>query len=141
MKFSPSVYDAAGARLVATTAKILAAATFLALPAMAQADDQDAVQVDTGYDNIVVTEQVSAHRAKRLARGFLTERGFSSGMGPGAARIRSITREGDTWVVQIALNNNNRHVMNEKHYLYIDADTAVVSETPPSSMTERVASN
>jgi len=140
MNFTPFNYDASASRLVAGTAKALAAMAILALPAVSQADDKAGAQDVTAYENIIVTEQVSAHRAKRIARTYLQDRGFRNGMGPGAARIRSITREGDTWVVLVRLNNSNRHVMNEKYYLYVDADTAVVSETPPASPA-RVAGN
>ena len=90
------------------------------------------------YDNITVTEQVSAYSAKRLARRFLTDRGFTNGMGPGAARIKSITRDGDTWILQVAFSLDS-HIMNERALLYIDAGTARVSEVAPVRKPRQVA--
>jgi len=133
--------DAAATRLVAGATKILAIASMLALPAMAQAGDQGADQADPGYDNIIVTERISANGAKRAVRQYLAERGFTNDLGPGAARIRSVSLDGRAWVVEIAISNQNSRVLNEKHYLYVDRQTAVVSETPPADDPERVAAN
>ena len=93
---------------------------------------------EEAYDNITVTEQLSAYGAKRLARQFLFERGFSIGVGPGNARIKSITRDSDTWIVQVALSNGT-HIMNKRAFLYIDANSAKVSEVAPERKQRQVA--
>jgi len=102
--------------------------------ASAQADETDAV----AYDNITVTEQVSAHGAKRLARRFLVERGFATGVGPGKAAIKSVTRDDDTWILQVAVSDGG-WIMNRTAVLYIDADSALVSEVAPAPKPEQVA--
>ncbi len=89
-------------------------------------------------DNIAVTEQLSAYGAKRLARQFLVERGFSTGFGPGKATIKSITRDGDTWIVQVAWSNGG-WVMDQRGLLYIDANSAMVSEVAPERKPPQVA--
>ena len=94
--------------------------------------------VEPAYDNITVTERLSAHGAKRLARQFLVERGFSYGTGPGRASVKSTTREGDTWIVQVAFSDGG-WVMNNRGYLYIDADSAMVSEVAPERKPRQVA--
>lgn len=93
---------------------------------------------EEAYDNITVTEQLSAYDAKRLARQFLFERGYSNGVGPGNARIKSITRDSDTWIVQVALSNGT-HIMNKQAFLYIDANSAMVSEVAPERKPRQVA--
>lgn len=113
-----------------TLTLVLAAA--ISLSATASSESEEA------YDNINVTEQVSAYGAKRLARRFLTDRGFTNGMGPGAARIKSITRDGDTWILQVAFSLDS-HIMNERALLYIDAGTARVSEVAPVRKPQQVA--
>lgn len=90
------------------------------------------------YDNVTVTEQVSAHGAKRLGRQFLVKRGFATGIGPGKAAIKSVTREGDTWVLQIAISDGG-WVSNRKAVLYINAKSAMVSEVAPAPQPEQVA--
>lgn len=97
-----------------------------------------ASESEEAYDNITVTQQVSAYGAKRLARRFLTDRGFTNGMGPGAARIKSITRDGDTWILRVAFSVNN-HIMTESALLYIDAGTSQVSEIAPARKPQQVA--
>ena len=93
---------------------------------------------ETGYDNITVLERVSAHGARRLARQFLVERGFATGVGPGKAAIKSVTREGDTWILRIRMSDSG-WVMNRSAVLYIDAKSAIVSEIPPERMPQQVA--
>lgn len=141
MKLYPFNRDAAGTRLVAHATKILAIASVMAFPAMAQAGDQGADAEKLGYDNIVVTERISANGAKRAVRHYLAEHGFTSDLGPGAARVRSVSLDGSTWVVEVAISNQNSRILNEKHYLFVDRQTAVVSETPPADHPERVAAN
>ena len=114
-------------------AAIMAAAAGLS-SASTHAAETDAV----AYDNITVTEQVSAHGAKRLAREFLVERGFATGVGPGKAAIKSVTRDGDTWILQFAISDGG-WVMNRRAVLYIDANSAMVSEVAPEPKPEQVA--
>lgn len=93
---------------------------------------------ESAYDNITVVERVSAHGAKRLARQFLVERGFDTGVGPGKAAIRSVTREGDTWILRIGMSEGG-WVMNRNANLYIDAKSARVSEEAPEKLPQQVA--
>lgn len=93
---------------------------------------------DDAFDTITVTEQLSAYAAKRLARRYLVEREFEIGTGPGKAKINSITRDNDTWIVQLALSNGG-WTMNTRAQLYIDANTALVSEVAPARMPRQVA--
>jgi len=93
---------------------------------------------EAAYDNITVIEDVSAHRAKRLARQFLIERGFATGVGPGKAAIKSVTREGDTWILQLAMSDSG-WIMNRSAVLYINAESATVSEVAPERKPLQVA--
>jgi len=93
---------------------------------------------EAAYDNITVIEKVSAHAAKRLAREFLVERGFATGVGPGKAAIKSVTRDGDTWVLQLAISDGG-WVMNKRAVLYINAGSAMVSAVAPQPKPEQVA--
>jgi len=114
-------------------ALLMAAAIGLSSASSHAADNDEAA-----YDNITVTEQVSAHGAKRLARQFLVERGFATGVGPGKAAIKSVTRDGDTWILQLAISDGG-WVMNRRAVLYIDASSAMVSEVAPAPKPEQVA--
>jgi len=93
---------------------------------------------EEAYDNVTVTQQVSAYDAKRLARQYLVEGGFSTGIGPGKAAIKSVTRNGDTWVLQIAISDGG-WVSNRRETLYIDAASARVSAVAPKAKPEQVA--
>lgn len=93
---------------------------------------------EQAYDNVTVVAPISANSAKRLARSFLAERGFVSGIGPGAARIRSISRDGGTWVLQVAYSLDTT-TMNKRATLYVDADSASVSEVAPVKEPVQVA--
>jgi len=93
---------------------------------------------EEAYENVTVVAQVSASSAKRLVRSFLSERGFVNGVGPGAARIKSISRDGDTWIIQIVYSMGTL-VMNNRATLYVNADSATVSEVPPAKKPVRVA--
>ena len=94
--------------------------------------------IEEAYDNTEVTEQLSAYGAKRLARQFLVERGYATGVGPGRAKIQSVTRDSDTWIVQLRLSNGGR-VMNMREVLYIDANSALVNEVAPERSSRQVA--
>ena len=93
---------------------------------------------ERAYDNVTVVAPISANSAKRLVRGFLGERNFVYGIGPGAARIKSISRDGSTWVVQIAYSLDTL-TMNKRATLYVNADSASVSEVAPVKEPVQVA--
>ena len=90
------------------------------------------------YDNVTVTAPISANGAKRIARRFLNERGFAYGIGPGAARVKSISRDGDTWVLKVAYSNGGV-VMNNYATLYVEANSTTISETAPTKKQVQVA--
>ena len=113
---------------------VLVAAAIGLSSAPSLADDAD----EKAYDNVTVTENVSAYGAKRLARKFLVEGGFSTGVGPGKAAIKSVTRDGDTWVLNVAISDGG-WVSNRKEVLYIDAKSAKVSNEAPKTKPEQVA--
>ena len=115
------------------TAVLIASAIALASASSFAADTSE-----EAYDNVTVTEQVSAYGAKRLGRQFLVERGFTTGKGPGKAAIKSVTREGDTWILQVAISDSG-WISNRKAVLYIDAASAMVSEVAPAPKPEQVA--
>ena len=114
-------------------ALIFAAAISLSATSSHAADSSE-----QAYDNVTVVAPISANSAKRLARGFMRERGFVSGIGPGAARIRSISRDGGTWIVQVAYSLGTLS-MNQRATLCIDADSASVSEVAPVKEPVQVA--
>ena len=114
-------------------ALVLAAAFGLSATSSHAADSSEQT-----YDNVTVVAPISASSAKRLARGFMRERGFVSGIGPGAARIRSISRDGGTWIVQVAYSLDTT-TMSKRATLYIDADSASVSEVAPVKEPVQVA--
>jgi len=114
-------------------ALVFAAAICLSATSSYAADSSE-----QAYDNVTVVAPISANSAKRLARGFLAERGFVSGIGPGAARIRSISRDGATWVIQVAYSLDTT-TMTKRATLYVDADAASVSEVAPQKKPVQVA--
>jgi hypothetical protein len=93
---------------------------------------------EEAYDNVTVTAPLSANGVKRLARGFLVERGFVNGIGPGAARIKSISRDGDTWVLQVTYSLGGL-TMSQKATLYVNADSTTVSEVASARKPVQVA--
>ena len=114
-------------------ALVLAAAFGLSATSSHAADSSEQT-----YDNVTVVAPISASSAKRLARDFMSERGFVRGMGPGAARIKGISRDGSTWVVQVAYSLDTT-TMSKRATLYIDADSASVSEVAPVKEPVQVA--
>ena len=84
-----------------------------------------------------VEKQVSAHQAKRLARAHLSRLGFSNRIGPGAVRIRSITRDAGTWIVSVRVTGT--YVLNDQRILYVDARSGVVTDVPPDTSPAQVA--
>ncbi len=83
-------------------------------------------------------EQVSAYKAKRLVRSYLCSVGFCSRFGPGAAKVRSITRDSGTWIIDARVSNSSA-VMNKQVILYVDAQSGVVSDVAPASSPTQVA--
>jgi hypothetical protein len=129
----------AGRLLVAALAAALA---LLASPAHA-GDATEAVAVDAAgkapLDEVrVVGDPVSAHDARRAAYRYLGELGYTRSSGIGAARVRSITREGDTWILRVAYSRIGR-VLGQQTMLYVDANSALVSEVAPEGIDGRVA--
>ena len=102
------------------------------------ATTSNAADAEEAYDNIIVTQQVSANRAKRLGRRFLVEQGFSYGVGIGAARIKSITRDGDTWILHVRYSQDSL-TMRHSALLYVDAKKALVSDVLPMRKPQQVA--
>lgn len=100
------------------------------------------VLADTSADDDLakyeVEKQVSASEAKRMARSHLKSQGFSGRIGPGAARIQSITRDAGTWIVSAKVSNGGS-VLTEQRILYIDAQTGVVSDVAPTKSPSQVA--
>lgn len=109
-------------------------AAFLLPAAPAAAGDDSAVAIDDS----VIEKQISANEARRAAYKYLAAQGYSRKIGPGSARVRSITRDGDTWIIQISMSNGTS-VQADKSMLYIDAKTALVSEVAPEGLPSRVA--
>ena len=83
-------------------------------------------------------KQVSAYEAKRLARVHLCSVGFCSRFGPGGAKVRSITRDAGTWIIDARVSNSSA-VMNKQFILYVDAQSGVVSDVAPESSPTQVA--
>lgn len=122
--------------LLRHTAVILTGAALFTLPAAvlahpAAADDSASQEVEM---------QLSANEAKRKARSYLNEQGFSThiGPGPGAARIKSVTLDAGTWIVATRVSIGGK-VLSQKFALYIDAQTGVVSHVPPTKRPVQVA--
>lgn len=103
------------------------------------ATNASAADSDDAYDNIIVTQQVSANGAKRMGRRYLQDQGFSYGLGAGAARIKSITRDGDTWILHVRYSLGGL-TMNQRALLYVGAHDARVSELAPERKPELLAS-
>ncbi len=114
-------------------ALVFAAAIGLAATNASAADATEAT-----YDNVTVTSQLSANGAKRLTRRFLLDRGFVYGVGPGAARVKSITRDADTWIIRVVYSNGG-YVASEQAILYIDTNTAALSEVAPVREPQQLA--
>lgn len=85
-----------------------------------------------------VEKQVSASEARRLARSHLKAQGFTSRIGPGGSRIRSVTRDAGTWIISAKVSNGGS-VLAEQRILYVDAQTGVVSDVAPAKSPSQVA--
>lgn len=114
--------------LLRRTAVVLASAALIALPVSVVFAGTPAEDDISKYE---VERQISAYEAKRLARSYLSKLGFSNQIGPGAARIRSITRDAGGWIVSARVTGT--YIFNDQRILYIDAQTGVVSDVPPST--------
>lgn len=90
--------------------------------------------------NYKAEKQISASEAKRLARSHLSKQGYSTsvGPGPGAARLKSITRDAGTWIVTARVSNSGS-VLNQLRILYVDTQTGVVSDVAPAKSRSQVA--
>ena len=97
-----------------------------------------AVAGDGPKKTTVIEEQVSASEARRVAYRYLSRQGYARRVGPGSARVRSITRDGDTWIITVAFSNGT-NVQSGRTMLYVDARTALVSEVPPTNRSDTVA--
>jgi len=100
------------------------------------------VLADTTADDDIakyeVEKQVSASEAKRMARSHLKAQGFSGRIGPGAARIQSVTRDAGTWIISAKVSNGGS-VLADQRILYVDAQTGVVSDVAPTNSPSQVA--
>lgn len=113
-------------------------ALLVSFAAQTEANDaDDAISIDR-YEAPEASAQLSASDARRRAYRYLAELGYTNSSAIGGARVRSVTREDHTWIVRIAYSTGGR-VLSQKAVLYIDADTALVSETPPRDGEGRVA--
>lgn len=83
-------------------------------------------------------QQVSAHEARRLARVHLCSVGFCSRFGPGGAKVRSITRDAGTWIIDARVSNSSA-AMNKQLVLYVNAQSGVVSDVAPKPSPTQVA--
>jgi len=123
---------------------ILLAAGLASTPAHADGADQavavDAADTAKKVEIRYVDPQLSANDARRAAYGYLRKLGYSRNSNTGTARIRSTTREGDTWIVEVAYSRGGR-VLSQRAVLYVDADSALVTEVPPSGDDRRIAGN
>ncbi len=117
-------------RVIAAT--MLATALLLPSGPAAAGDAEDSAETQ-------IERQVSANEARRAAYRYLADQGYSRKIGPGGARVRSITRDGDTWILQVAISNGTS-VQSDRSMLYIDAKSALVSEVAPADRPSRVAS-
>ena len=87
---------------------------------------------DNKADEFVNYEQVSASQAKRIARTYLTKQGYSRHIGPGGARINSVTRREHLWLVEVFLRTSSA-TGGDTRILYIDSATGRLSELAPTS--------
>jgi len=125
-------------RALARAAVPAAVILFLAGAAAAH-ETADSVAVD-GPDHTLryANPQLSANDARRAAYSHMAELGYRRHGGPGSVRVRSTTREGDTWIVEVAYSAGGR-VLSQRAMLYVDAESALVSEVPPENLDNRVA--
>jgi hypothetical protein len=120
--------------LLRHTAVILTGAALFTLPAAVLAHTV-AADDSASYE---VEKLVSASEAKRMARLYLSKQGFSTHIGPGAARIKSVTLNAGTWIVAARVSVGGR-VLSRNFALYIDAQTGIVSHIPPTIRPTQVA--
>ncbi len=118
----------------------LVAASGLALLAAAGAATAEGPEDAISIDEIQVIENISASDARRRAYEYMASLGYVQGNTIGGARVRDVTREGDTFVVRVSYGAGSR-ILRHSALLYIDAATAVVSEQPPTDGEGRVAAN
>lgn len=101
----------------------LAAATILIAPGSAT------FAHTPGEANSSETPQysVTANDARRIARKYLGALGYSTQTGPGGARIRSISRDGNTWIIDTRLGGL-ASAITRRHLVYVNAHTGVIGD-------------
>ena len=120
---------------------VLAAAIFASPAHAGDAPEASKIKVEetAALEEIrVVSESVSANDARRAAYRYLADQGFSKRSGLGAVRVRSTTREGDTWVLSVSYSRTGR-ALSQQAMLFVDAESALVSEVAPEDIEGRVA--
>ena len=89
---------------------------------------------DAGATDAAAEEAtISANDAKRLARRYLGELGYSMRIGPGGARILSVSLDEGRWAVRVALSNGGS-VQTHALTFYVRSDSGAIEEpddTPP----------
>lgn len=123
-------------RRLATLAATAITALVTVSPAAFAGDTHEAVAVDA--DKMLIQQQLSAHDARRAGYRYLGTLGYGRTSGIGSARVRSVTREGDVWILRVAFGNGSR-VQSQTAVLYVDAVSALVSEVAPSGIDGQVA--
>ena len=71
---------------------------------------------------------ISANDAKRVVRRYLADLGYTLRIGPGGARILSVSRDGLHWAVSVLLSNGSS-VQSSSLSLYVRIDNGRI-ETP-----------
>jgi hypothetical protein len=70
---------------------------------------------------------ISANDAKRLARRYLGDLGYSMRIGPGGARILSVSLDEGRWAVRVALSNGGS-VQTHALTFYVRINDGVIEE-------------
>lgn len=93
---------------------------------------------DSYYDNLMerfaADGEISASEAKRIVRYFLTQRGYSSQMKPGGARVGKVNLEDGIWAIQIRLYGTSL-ANRQNSTVFIDTHTGLLAESRPEAGT------
>lgn len=82
---------------------------------------------------------IELNQNRDMMRSHLKAQGFNSRIGgPGGSRIRNVTRNGGTWVINVRVTHGGI-VLSKQHVLYVNARTGGVSDNPPKSSPAQVA--
>lgn len=125
-------HDNPACRWVATAALALAA-----FSASAASGFESGAIIEKG-DTSQTEQRVSAHEARRAGYRYLAALGYGRASGIGSARVSSVSREGDTWILRVAYATGSR-VQSRTGLLYVDALSALVTQTPPLRIDGQVA--